>query len=219
MKNQKKIWEEEHKTQKTFTRIYSREPSVPIPNFIDFLKNQKFVFSKTKILDIGCGKGRNSIYLASKGFQVTGIDFSSQAIKEAKGRSKLKVVFKVVDLAKNWPFKNESLDVVIDCNTTICVPNPGREKAIKELYRVLKPGGYYLFYGVAAMSMIRKYPGPESNSCFFPRTGKFEKQYIKKELIQSYKNFKLIDLKRISGSDVIEGKLKKYSMWVGIFRK
>ena len=219
MKNQKKIWEEEHKTQKTFTRIYSQEPSAPIPDFINFLKSQGLIFSKTKLLDIGCGKGRNSAFFALKGFQIVGVDFSTQAIKEAKERSKAQIVFKVIDLTKNWPFKNTNFNAVIDCNTTICIPNPGREKAIREAYRVLKPGGYYLFYGVAAMKMVRKFPGPEINSCLFPRTGKFEKQYVRKELIQAYKNFKLVDLKKINGSDVIEGKLRKYSIWVGIFKK
>jgi len=219
MKNQKKIWEEEHKTQKTFTRIYSQEPSAPISDFTDFLKSQRFIPDKTKLLDIGCGKGRNSIYLALRGFQIVCVDFSLQAIKEAKERSKAQVIFEVVDLTKNWPFKNTYFDAVIDCNTTICIPNPGRKKAIKEAYRVLKPGGYYLFYGVASMKMVQKFPGPEPNSGIFPRSGKFEKQYTKKELIQAYKSFDLIDLKSINGSDVIEGKLTKYSMWVGVFKK
>lgn len=219
MKSQKKIWEEEHKTQKTFTRTHSQEPSAPIPDFTDFLESQGLVPSKTKVLDIGCGKGRNSIYLALKGFQIVGVDFAPQAIKEAKERSKAQVVFKVVDLTKNWPFEDAHFDAVIDCNTTICIPNPGRKKAVIEAHRVLKPGGYYLFYGVATTEMVQKFPGSEPNSCIFPRTGKFERQYTKKELIQTYKSFDLVNLKRINGSDIIEGKSTKFSLWVGLFKK
>jgi len=37
-------------------------------------------FKPGKVLDIGCGRGRNSIYLAEKGYEVEGIDFSETSI-------------------------------------------------------------------------------------------------------------------------------------------
>ena len=38
-------------------------------------------FRKGTVLDIACGDGRNSIFLLEKGFRVTGVDFSAEALK------------------------------------------------------------------------------------------------------------------------------------------
>lgn len=51
------------------------------------LFNKKRITAK-KILDIGCGTGQNSIWLAKNGFKVTGADFSNTAIKMAKENAK-----------------------------------------------------------------------------------------------------------------------------------
>lgn len=217
MKSQKKLWENEHINKKIFTRIYSDQPSGPVVDFVNFLMEQKYISSKTKILDIGCGAGRNSIYLAKQSFRVTGTDFAENVIKKLNSQ-KTGAKFNVVDMSGKWPYQNSGFDAVIDCNCTICIPNPGRENAIKEVERVLKPKGYYLFYGIGPKGMLGTLPGPEPNSGMSP-DGKFEKQYTKKELIQTYHNFNLIDLKTQKGKDVFIGKETEYLMWVGLFQK
>lgn len=222
MITQKEIWVNEHLKQETFSRLHTEKPSMPVPDFVDFLLEQGFVPDQTAVLDIGCGKGRNSIYLAQRGFRVTGTDFASQAVEEAQSRSEssgVSVQFEELDLTDTWPYQESQFRVVIDCNTTICIPNPGRANAIREACRILQPNGYYLFYGVGPTEMLKKFPGPEPNSGIFPRTGKFEKQYSKEELIESYQDFDLVNIESILSSDVIEGRITDYSMWVAVFRK
>jgi len=221
-RSQKEIWIEEHVKQETFTRIHSDKPSGPVPEFIKFVQEQGFVPDHTNVLDLGCGKGRNSIWVASQGFNVTGTDFAPQAIEEARKRipgQLNNVHFEVIDLTEVWPYKDGSFQMIMDCNTTICVPNPGRRIAIEEAHRVLIPGGYYLFYGVARTPFVDKSPGPEPNSAIFPRTGKFEKQYTEEELRVAYSDFKTVSLDTITGTDIIEGKEIAYSMWVATFQK
>lgn len=46
-----------------------------------FIKNNVHFLRSGTVLDIACGDGRNAIYLAKRGFQVTGIDFSNEAIR------------------------------------------------------------------------------------------------------------------------------------------
>lgn len=41
-------------------------------------------FKKGSVLDIACGDGRNSLFLSSQGFKVTGVDFSNEALKRLK---------------------------------------------------------------------------------------------------------------------------------------
>jgi len=64
-----------------------------------------------RVLDIGCGAGRHSLYLQSKGFDVTGIDNSPLAIKVARLRGLRKA--KVIGIQKIGEFKPNSFDSVI----------------------------------------------------------------------------------------------------------
>lgn len=57
-------------------------------------QNKAMEYVKGKVLDIGCGAGRHSLYLQEKGFDVLGIDFSPLAVKVCKlrGLKKAKVI-------------------------------------------------------------------------------------------------------------------------------
>ena len=67
------------------------------------LEEDIFYFKpKGKILDIACGDGRNSIYLARLGFEVTAIDFSDEAINRLNyfaNEEKLKIKTTLIDLS------------------------------------------------------------------------------------------------------------------------
>jgi len=223
MKTQKEIWQDEHIKQATFNRMHSNRPSSPVKILVGFLKGRGYLPSQTYILDLGCGKGRNSIYLASEGFKGLGVDFVKEAIREARkrrsNRLQKNLQFEVLDLTGEWPYSDSSFDAIIDCNVTTCIPSPGRERAIAEAYRVLNPGGYYLFYGTASREPLVQLQGPEPNSVIFPDSGKFEKQYTREELLNTYVNFKFIKLDTKAGGDLIGGKETAYSMWVGLFQK
>jgi SAM-dependent methyltransferase len=176
------------------------------------------VFSKASVLDLGCGNGRNSLYLASRGFNVLGVDFVSVVFPKISKKLKNNLKFQELDITKKWTI-NKKFDAIIDCNTTICIPSPGRDKVISSAYEVLKPGGYYLFYGIVPTKFIKTNPGPEPNSTIFSKTGKFEKQYSREELLDSYKKFELVKLEKIGGSEIIEGKKVSFYKWVAIFKK
>ena len=98
----------------------------------------------TKILEIGCGRGGFSAFLANESDESTEIyacDYSEKALEIAKERFKIgyeKINWKVEDI-QNISFQSNQFDVVISCETIEHVPNP--IKALGELHRVLKPGG------------------------------------------------------------------------------
>ncbi|MFA5019884.1 MAG: class I SAM-dependent methyltransferase [Candidatus Pacearchaeota archaeon] len=102
----------------------------------EFLKNKK-----GKILDLGCGSGRNFIKLT--GVKFYGVDFSENMLKLAKKNAKeTKIKTKLVK-ADAWqlPFPNNFFDYAIAVAVLHCINEKSkRVEAIEELNRVLKPG-------------------------------------------------------------------------------
>lgn len=102
-----------------------------------------------RALDIGCGGGWESIFLAECGFDVTGVDFSSNAIQLAKKRAedaKVHVEFKQGN-ALALPVEDESIDFANDRGCLHVIPEEDRPRYVKEILRVLKPGGQLLLRG------------------------------------------------------------------------
>ena len=93
-----------------------------------------------RILDIGCGAGRHSIYLQQKGFDVTGIDNSPGAIKVCKLRG-LKKAF-VRPVAEIHKFKPNSFDTVIMLGNNFGLFGSFKRAQVllKKLYRITSPG-------------------------------------------------------------------------------
>ena len=96
----------------------------------------------SKILEVGCGAGLTTRYLAKKyDVKIIGIDISEKMIKKAKERNKkLKNAEFMVADAQNLPFKDNTFDIVFTESVIAMVPD--KLKAIKEFKRVAKPGGY-----------------------------------------------------------------------------
>ncbi len=103
--------------------------------------------SEIKILEVGCGVGNNLWFAAREGFSVSGIDASNSAIKASVKRfdeEGLKGTFKRGSLVE-LPFPDGSFDMVIDRAAITCVGLAAGKKAIDEIGRVLKPGGWFHF--------------------------------------------------------------------------
>ncbi|MCZ4244888.1 class I SAM-dependent methyltransferase [Pedobacter punctiformis] len=80
--------------------LYQQRNDAEAEFFIDNLTSFLNPATDSKMLDIACGKGRHSIYLNKKGFNVTGIDLSEQSIKYAKQFENEKLHFLVHDMRR-----------------------------------------------------------------------------------------------------------------------
>ena len=98
----------------------------------------------TAVLEVGCGAGDFALYLSSQARAVTAVDFSPAAIgiAQEKGTArKANVDFQVAD-AQALPFTDAVFDVVFSCECLEHLPNP--QQGLREMCRVLKPGGQLL---------------------------------------------------------------------------
>ncbi len=206
--SQQQIWEEEHKHPHVLLPMNSTEVSQGVSLFLDWLQ-KKQTSHPLHGLEMCCGKGRNSIWLAQQGITMDAFDFSSFAIEEAKKRfaailSKVSLNFCVHDATQPWPFKNNSFDFAIDCFASTDIDSlQGRAFARNELWRVLKPNGYLLVYTLSTddafhQEMRKSSSAPEKNSFFHPSNGKFEKVFDEEELKTFYRDWKLLEKKRVS---------------------
>lgn len=107
------------------------------------LVNEKKI-PKGKVLDLCSGDGTNSIYLASRGFEVYGVDISGTAVKIARQRCaarKLACTYEVADvlnLTLQGPF-----DFIFDRGCFHHVPKSEKPGYVATLIRLLRPGGKF----------------------------------------------------------------------------
>ncbi|MFY9717427.1 MAG: class I SAM-dependent methyltransferase [Thermoplasmata archaeon] len=106
---------------------------------------------RSRILDLGCGAGTNSLFLARSRFRVSGIDLAPGAIEAARARASragLRVDFRVGD-ALRLPYADRTFGGAIDVGCFHTLPLRLRSAYATELARVLRPGGAYLLSWVA----------------------------------------------------------------------
>jgi len=98
-----------------------------------------------KALEVGCGGGILTEEIAAMGFETTGIDPSEHSLNIAKEHAKANGLAIKYDLGTGeaLPYENASYDVVFCCDVLEHVRN--LPKVIREIARVLKPGGVFIF--------------------------------------------------------------------------
>ncbi|MFC1625966.1 class I SAM-dependent methyltransferase [Patescibacteria group bacterium] len=112
--------------------------------------NERIIKPGDRLLDIGCGFGRNSNWLAGKGVIVTAININDDEIKQAKIKAQeLQVNVNYIHAnAVSLPFPDSSFEVALDLGCTHMITNRNRQvKAMKETARILTPGGYLIYFG------------------------------------------------------------------------
>ncbi len=100
-----------------------------------------------RAVDLGCGAGNYAIYLAERGFDVTGIDFSPTAIKLAGQNAKAKNVkcsFIVADVVDQLGEFKDTWDFAYDFGLLHHILPKQREKYVRNISRILNPKAKYL---------------------------------------------------------------------------
>jgi len=140
-------------TKEFFDEIVKNRYEVYAPWMKDTFKFEQY--RGKKVLEVGVGVGTDHLELAKAGAILTGIDITSKSIELTKKNLELHGYNSnlLVADAEDLPFENNSFDIVYSFGVLHHVPNT--QKAIDEIYRVLKPKGK------AVISLYHK------NSLFF----------------------------------------------------
>lgn len=116
-------------------------------HFIQYVCNNIACKNKNA-LDIGCGDGRHSLYLAKLGFDITGIDISQNAlylVKDKFNKSHLKGDFFLKDF---FEFNtNKKFDLIIDYSVSTHFHPKILEKYFSKIKKLLKSGGFFIWVG------------------------------------------------------------------------
>ncbi len=144
------------------------------------------------VLDIGCGNGRNVLYVCAQ-YACSGIgyDLSAQAIAQAKRKAierQLDVQFYVHNINQPIPLKDESQKIVLDMMVSHVLTKENRRALLAEIKRVLVPGGFlflktFLRDGdLNAATLLQQYPGDEDGSYIHPHIGIQEHVFWQEEI-------------------------------------
>jgi len=103
IKNSYNSWAAQYDSNENKTR------DLDIRSTIDTLSNYTF----NKVLELGCGTGKNTKWLTTKASQIVGLDFSEEMLAVAKEKiASSSVQFKTADLTKNWEVENNAFDLI-----------------------------------------------------------------------------------------------------------
>lgn len=223
------FWDQEYSKQANADVPSSKTdaPSRAVKSFIEEFNPT----DRSSILDIGSGKGRNSFYLVQEaGYQKAyGIELSSIAVEFANQKAveiEKDITFVAQNAGDHIDFPSESISLAIDMMVMHALTKTEREHLISEVLRVLKPGGYFVFYTLAAESeeaqkLIQENPGSEENSYKFDSNGHTitEKVFTKDEIEAMLQPLELIKLERQDQTTTAFGGTFNRSYYYGVFRK
>jgi len=182
-------------------------PQKDLPRIVKLFKRN----GVKKVLDLGCGSGRHTVYLAKHGFDVYGIDVAPRGIKITNNWLKkeyLGAKLKCGDIYKKLPYPDSFFDALISTQTLNHNRIENIRKLIKEIERVLKLKGF-IFITVSRKrplkELLKKTPREKlwkmkfiAPRTFIPLSGDekglihywFNEELLRKE----FKNFKICDI-------------------------
>lgn len=173
----------------------STEPSEDFLKFTRFLERHHphLLAEDETALDLGCGNGRQLVFLLKKyGLQVIGYDTSRAAITQANAlcEHSPKATLTVRSINEQIPLPDESCGLVLDMMTSHFLNATARTRLRQEIYRLLKPGGILMMKtflwdeDLHSQRLCREHPGPEPYSYIHPVMGVPEYVYSEERLLE-----------------------------------
>jgi SAM-dependent methyltransferase len=150
-------WDERYGTEEL---IWKADPN-------RFLVEELQALAPGRALDVACGEGRNAVWLASKGWHVTGVDFSRAGLAKAQRLATdrgVEVAWVEADVVE-WQPPSASFDVVVVLY--LHLPAEQRRQALARSAAALAPGGILLVVGHDVSNLLKGTGGPQDPAVLF----------------------------------------------------
>lgn len=230
MLKKQSAWEKEY--QKPLLVTKKEGPQNFIVQFLKYLKKEKHLpMSDLRVLDLGCGTGRNSNYLAERGNFVFGLDLAANALKLASERAEKaglseQTKYLRQSIGDKLTFEDNSFDLILDITASNSIKSSEREVYLKESSRVLKPGGFMILRTLCkdgdqnAKKLLETNPGGELDTYFLKDLGIIERVFSEVDLKNLYGRYFYFDkLVKDVGYPQIKGITYKRKYWLAIMMK
>jgi len=153
----RKDWDERYESPDL---IWTAEPN-------QFLVREVGDLSPGRAVDLACGEGRNAIWLAERGWDTTGVDFSSVGLEKARqfaARRGTNVQWVEADLTE-WEPEPNSYDLVL--LAYVQLPSAMRSPLHRKAFTAVKPGGRLLIIAHDSTNLREGFGGPQSPDVLF----------------------------------------------------
>lgn len=177
-------WFEDWFDSPLYEKLYANRNEQEAAELADLIEKLLPMEKYRKVLDLGCGRGRHSLTLAERGYRVTGIDLSEEAIKKANRKKKERnldnVEFKTGDMRNPMP---EVFDAIVNLFTTFGYFAEDDENAqvLNAVQKMLKWEGIFIIDYMNS-DRVRNTFIPEEEGKFRNISYKI-RRYIEKEAI------------------------------------
>ncbi|WP_339132599.1 MAG: class I SAM-dependent methyltransferase [Candidatus Electrothrix sp. GW3-4] len=104
----------------------------------------RYIPDKGRVLELGCGAGDLSLWLTTKGYEVSGVDISPTAIDWAREKAQAGnalVDFHLGNVINLSTYQESAFDLVLDSHCLHCIIGDHRALFLRSAYRVLRPAG------------------------------------------------------------------------------
>lgn len=191
LKGSKNFWDQEYKQAGHLA--LSSEPSEDLLKFLRYIEREygrSFLNIKASALDLGCGNGRNLVYISQTyGMRGVGYDISEEAVRQAQTMSEdLPLQYEARSIAGDLGVADASQTVVLDMMTSHFLNAAERDHLVKEIARVLRPNGWLFFKTFLldedrnAERLLREHPGSEPGTYIHPAIGVAEHVFTEQEI-------------------------------------
>lgn len=187
-----------------------RQPTKVVENVVFEMKKR----GMSDVLEVGCGRGRNCLYLAREGLSVTGVDFSYRDLSVFKKyATALSLRARIVQAdVSELPFRGATFDVVLFLHVLTFVRERARSCAAEEASRVLRGGGL-----VVAIERSQRDPlyqkGEQLEKDTFAYEGVIHHFFSREELEQLFSPLRVAALRESLKIDTVHGPHHLHGMW------